>query len=144
MGTVALRQPERSPEREALAAAITRHTAAQDRLAKVTAASEQHFVWPAQEKVEQAEQELAQARKREPERLVSQLLGDHGAAEPTVEQCECKIACNNDPLRGVFRVQFRPPVSCCVSVLPFGLDRPGRAGGDDWRGQDRRDTAGLF
>ena len=57
---------------------------------------------------------------------------------------ECKIACNNDPLRGVFRVQFRPPVSCCVSVLPFGLDRPGRAGGDDWRGQDRRDTAGLF
>src|SRR5665213_2816103 len=57
---------------------------------------------------------------------------------------ECKIACNNDPLRGVFRVQFRPPMSCCASVLPFGLDRPGRAGGDDWRGQDRRYTAGLF
>jgi transposase len=56
----------------------------------------------------------------------------------------CKIACNNDPLRGHFRVQFRPPVTCCVSVLLFGLDRPGRAGGDDWRGQDRRYTAGLF
>jgi hypothetical protein len=26
----------------------------------------------------------------------------------------------------------------------FGLDRPGRADGDDWRGQDRRDTARLF
>ncbi len=56
----------------------------------------------------------------------------------------CKIACNNDPLRGVFRVQNRPPVTCCVSVLPFGLDRPGRAGGDDWRGQDRRYPASLF
>jgi len=65
--TAALRQPQRSREREALAAAIIRHSAASDRLAKVMAASEQHRVWPAQEKVEQAEQELTEARKREPQ-----------------------------------------------------------------------------
>jgi transposase-like protein len=33
---------------------------------------------------------------------------------------------------------------CCVSVLPFGPDWPGRAGGDDWRGQDRRDTRRAY
>src|SRR6267378_4002267 len=56
----------------------------------------------------------------------------------------CKFACNNDPLRGDFRVQFRPPLTLCVSVLPFGPDRPGRADGDGWGGQDRGDTARLF
>ena len=56
----------------------------------------------------------------------------------------CKFACNNDPLRGDFRVQFRPLLTSCVSVLPFGPDGPGRALGDDWRGQDRRDTTRLF
>ena len=56
----------------------------------------------------------------------------------------CKFACNNDPLRGDFRVQFRPLLTCCVSVLPFGPAGPGRALGDDWRGQDRRDTTRLF
>ena len=56
----------------------------------------------------------------------------------------CKFACNNDPLRGDFRIQFRPLLTCCVSVLPFGPAGPGRALGDDWRGQDRRDTTRLF
>src|SRR5260370_1614391 len=56
----------------------------------------------------------------------------------------CKFACNNDPLRGDFRVQLRPPLTLCVSVLPFGPDRPGRAGGDGWGGQDRGATARLF
>ena len=90
--TTALRKPQHSPEREALALAIARHAAAQDRLTKVIAAAELHRVWPAQEAVEQAEQELTQARKREPQQLVSQLLGDQGAAEPTVEQCEKALA----------------------------------------------------
>ena len=56
----------------------------------------------------------------------------------------CKFACNSDPLRGDFRVQFRPLLTSCVSVLPFGPDGPGRTLGDDWRGQDRPDTARLF
>ena len=56
----------------------------------------------------------------------------------------CKFACNSDPLRGDFRVQFRPLLTFCVSVLPFGPDGPGRTLGDDWRGQDRPDTARLF
>ena len=61
-----------------------------------------------------------------------------------IESLSCKFACNNDPLRGDFRVQFRPLLTCCVSVLPFGPAGPGRALGDDWRGQDRRDTTRLF
>ena len=56
----------------------------------------------------------------------------------------CKFACNSDPLRGDFRVQFRPLLTSCVSVLPFGPDGPGRTLGDDWRGQDRPDTTRLF
>ena len=65
-------------------------------------------------------------------------------AEAATVQRICKFACNNDPLRGDFRVQFRPLLTCCVSVLPFGPAGPGRALGDDWRGQDRRDTTRLF
>jgi hypothetical protein len=56
----------------------------------------------------------------------------------------CKFACNSDPLRGDFRVQFRPLLTFCVSVLPFGPEGPGRTLGDDWRGQDRPDTTRLF
>ena len=56
----------------------------------------------------------------------------------------CKFACNSDPLRGDFRVQFRPLLTFCVSVLPFGPDGPGRTLGDDWRGQDWPDTTRLF
>ena len=56
----------------------------------------------------------------------------------------CKFAGNSDPLRGDFRVQFRPLLTSCVSVLPFGPAGPGRALGNDWRGQDRRDTTRLF
>lgn len=44
MSAIALRKPQNSPEREDLAAAISRHKAATERLAKVNAASEQHFV----------------------------------------------------------------------------------------------------
>jgi len=61
-----------------------------------------------------------------------------------VRAAVCKIACNSDPLRGDFRVQFRPLLTFCVSVLPFGPDGPGRTLGDDWRGQDRPDTTRLF
>jgi hypothetical protein len=57
---------------------------------------------------------------------------------------KCKIAGNSDPLRGDFRIQFRPLLTCCVSVLPFGPAGPGRALGNDWRGEDRRDSTRLF
>ena len=67
-----------------------------------------------------------------------------GCSPTTTSRSACKFACNNDPLRGDFRVQFRPLLTCCVSVLPFGPAGPGRALGDDWRGQDRRDTTRLF
>src|SRR5207344_613405 len=53
---------------------------------------------------------------------------------------DCKFACNSDPLRGDFRVQFRPLLIFCVSVLPFGPDGPGGTVGDGWRGQDRPGT----
>ena len=56
----------------------------------------------------------------------------------------CKFACHNDPLRGDFRIQFRPLLTCCVSVLPFGPAGLGRASGNDWRGEDRRDSTRLF
>src|SRR6266513_1987716 len=52
-----------------------------------------------------------------------------------VKGLSCKFACNSDPLRGDFRVQFRPLLTFCVSVLPFGTEEPGRTLGDDWRGQ---------
>jgi hypothetical protein len=55
----------------------------------------------------------------------------------------CKIAGNSDLLRGDFRIQFRPLLTCCVSVLPFGPAGPGRALGNDWRGEDRRDSTRL-
>ena len=105
MSAVALRQPQRSPEREALAAAITRHKAAQDHLARVNEAADQYVVFPAAEAVEQAEQELAQARKREPERLVSALLGDGGAPHPTVEQCEQALAAARAALERAIRTR---------------------------------------
>jgi hypothetical protein len=56
----------------------------------------------------------------------------------------CKFACNSDPLRGDFRVQFRPLLTFCVSVLPCGPDGPGGTVGDGWRGQDRPGTTRLF
>ena len=56
----------------------------------------------------------------------------------------CKFACNIDPLKGLFASNSDPLLMCCVSVLPFGLDGPGRSDGDDWRGHDRRDTSRLF
>jgi hypothetical protein len=61
-----------------------------------------------------------------------------------IDTDECKIADNSDPLRGDFRIQFRPLLTCCVSVLPFGPAGPGRALGNDWRGEDRRDSTRLF
>jgi chromosome segregation ATPase len=105
MGTTALRKPQQSPERENLAAAIAVHQAASQRLSRVNAACEQHFVWPAQQAVEQAEQELAQARKREPQQLVTQLLGDQSAAEPTVEQCEKAVADARSALERALRMR---------------------------------------
>jgi hypothetical protein len=58
--------------------------------------------------------------------------------------CRRLIADNSDPLRGDFRIQFRPLLTCCVSVLPFGPAGPGRALGNDWRGEDWGDSTGLF
>src|ERR1019366_9043628 len=53
----------------------------------------------------------------------------------------CKFARNNDPLRGDFRVQLRPP-SYTVSVsLPLGLEG---ISGDDYCGHDWPNPAGLF
>ena len=52
-----------------------------------------------------------------------------------------QIACNNDPLRGGFRVQYRPPLTFCVSVLPLALTgREGLMGmiGVDLIGEIRR------
>jgi hypothetical protein len=66
------------------------------------------------------------------------------AHEITVRAKKCKIACNNDPLRGDFRVQFRPlwrDVSASFLLALGGLE--GLAG-DDWRGHDRGDTTRLF
>jgi hypothetical protein len=82
-------------------------------------------------------------------------LDEHKDAEDTKRAVEdegrrciaiagCKIACNIDPLTGDIRVQFRPP-SDVMCQRPFLWPwRPGRAGGDDWRGQDRRDPTRLF
>jgi hypothetical protein len=60
----------------------------------------------------------------------------------------CKIACNNDPLRGCFASNNDPPLTLCVSVLPFGPDRPGRSDGGwlAWTRSARseRDQARLF
>jgi len=53
----------------------------------------------------------------------------------------CKFARNNDPLRGDFRVQLRPP-SYTVSVsLPFSLEG---ISGDDSCGHDWPNPTGLF
>ncbi len=57
---------------------------------------------------------------------------------------ECKIADNSDPLRGIFAANSDPLLTCCVSVLPFGPAGPGRALGNDRRGEDRRDSTRLF
>jgi hypothetical protein len=76
-------------------------------------------------------------------------LGDptirpHRAAKrltPHVHIRDCKIACNIDPLRGDFRVQFRPPLTLCVSVLPLAsIGREGLMGmiGVDRIGEIRR------
>jgi hypothetical protein len=105
MGTVALRTPQQSPERENLAVAIAQHQAASQRLSRVIAASEQHLVWPAQEAVEQAEQTLAQARKLEPKRLVSQLLGDPTAAVPGVEEAEQSLSAARASLERAIRMR---------------------------------------
>lgn len=105
MGTVALRKPQQSPERDDLARAISRHQAVKDRLARVNAAAEEHRVWPAQEAVEQAEQSLAQARKLEPTRIVGQLLGDKTASGPSVEECETALTQANDALVRAMRMR---------------------------------------
>ncbi len=56
---------------------------------------------------------------------------------------KCKIARNTDPLRGDFASNSDPSDVMCQrpSFWPW---RPGRAGGDDWRGSDRPDTTRLF
>jgi hypothetical protein len=74
------------------------------------------------------------------ERLIVMLSALRGVA------CthQCKFACNSDPLRGDFRVQFRPLLTFCVSVLPCGPDGPGGTVRDGWRGQDRPGTTRLF
>jgi hypothetical protein len=84
-------------------------------------------------------------------------LGDQAAGEFTTTKIvsgkafadifglkECKFARNNDPLRGDFRFQLQPLLTCCVSILPFGPAGLGRTCGDDWRGPDRPDTSRLF
>jgi hypothetical protein len=48
------------------------------------------------------------------------------------------------PPEGDYRIQFRPLLTSCVSVLPFSPDGLGRTLGNDWRGQDRGDTTRLF
>ena len=48
------------------------------------------------------------------------------------------------PAGGIFRIQFRPLLTCCVSVLPFGPAGPGRALGNDWREQDLWYSTRLF
>ena len=66
------------------------------------------------------------------------------AGELGMVPIDCKIACNIDPLRGLFAPNTDPRVMSCVSVLPFGPAGPGRALGNDWRGEDRRDSTRLF
>jgi hypothetical protein len=55
----------------------------------------------------------------------------------------CKIAGNTDPLRRGIASNSDPSDVMCQrpSFWPW---RPGRAGGDDWRGSDRPDTTRLF
>jgi hypothetical protein len=75
MGALTLAQT-RSPEREALAEAIRRRSAATARIERLTEAAEGHSVWQAREAVEEAEAALKEARKREPQALVAKVLGD--------------------------------------------------------------------
>jgi hypothetical protein len=91
MGNVQpLRQhPPRSPEREQLAAAIEHRRQVADQLARVTSVAEVHIIGDAQEKVEQAEQVLAKARKLESRRTVAELTGaDISDFGPTVQSAE--------------------------------------------------------
>ena len=76
--------------------------------------------------------------------LESQWNSFEGQLKTYLETAGCKIADNSDPLKGDFRIQFRPLLTCCVSVLPFGPAGPGRALGNDWRGEDWRDSTRLF
>lgn len=107
MGTVEpLRKPSpRSPERENLAAAIVRHRSAIDRLARIKDVSEVLIVFDAQEKVERAEQTLAEARKRESKLLVSQLLGDQTDAGPSVASAEFLLEDARDDLARAHRTR---------------------------------------
>src|SRR6266480_5463910 len=57
---------------------------------------------------------------------------------------ECKIARNTAPPEGRYRVQLRPLLMSCVSILSFGPEGPRKGLGDDWRGPDRPDTTRLF
>ena len=74
-------------------------------------------------------------------------LFDREIAAPTrwSQPCTaaCKIACNNDPLKGFFAFNNDPFRPVCERSS-FGPGRLGRTDGDVWRGQGRRDTARLF
>lgn len=107
MGHIAtLRQPSvRSPERETLADAIKRHNVTRDRLARIKEASEKPIMLPAIDAVEQAEQSLADARKREPKQLVEQLLSDQTASGSTVEEAEWSLSAARASLAQAHRMR---------------------------------------
>ena len=81
----------RSPERETLSAAIARHQSASEHLARVTAASERHYVWPAQEALEQAESALRKAQKREARHLVAVAIGLPEQPGQSVAEAEASL-----------------------------------------------------
>ena len=55
----------------------------------------------------------------------------------------CEFACNSDPLRADFASETDPS-DCCVSILAYGPEWPGRILGDGIGGRDRRGTARVF
>lgn len=91
MGKPAVIDEPRSPEREALAEAIARYQRAEERVNRSEEVSEGLIVGPMADKVEQAERNLALAKKCEPQRTVAELLGDH-VPGPSVEEAEADLA----------------------------------------------------
>jgi hypothetical protein len=87
--------PPRSPERQRLADAIERHTAALQNHDRVTEAerklTDEYFdvLLPA---VTEAEERLAEARERAPEALVAAALGEPAPEGPSVAEAEAALA----------------------------------------------------
>lgn len=93
-------QPQRSPERAALADAIERHSSAQDYLARVEDAIQRKndailTLW---REIEAAEEALTKAKEREPSRLVAALVDGEAEQEEsqTADEAESRLTSLRD------------------------------------------------